>query len=372
MRRLKLFPKIFLYTLGILLVIVLLTHGLIYLLAPKMDMEMLSGGKSDAIVTVSLQQEKLIMEAIRKALPISMSCSLLISIVCSLLLSRAISRPIQGISAATAQMKVLDKTAGCVVRSGDEIGMLADNINDLYTSLLSTIEHLENEKERVGALERSKADFLRAASHELKTPVTALNATLENMILGVGKYRDYEVWLPECKEMVEQLSAMIHDILETSRLNMTLPQEAPAPTDAARLVAGLCEPYRLIAAARGIAFVVTLPEGCTIKVPEKDFCKAVSNILSNAVSYTPEGKSVAVYMSKNALVIENECVPLDLEEIPRLFEPFYRPDYSRSRECGGNGLGLYIAATVFKTMNISYNFAPMDDPPGMRFTIYLD
>lgn len=373
MRRLKIFPKIFLYTFGILLAIVVITHGLIYMLAPRMDLEMMTtAGSSDAVVSVIVQQEKVVMEAIRKAWPISVSCSLLIAIVCSLFLSRAISKPIKDISAATAQMRVLDKSAGCAVRSRDEIGLLADNVNDLYCSLLSTIERLENEKDRVGELERSKADFLRTASHELKTPVTALNATLENMLLGIGKYQDYQVWLPECKAMVEQLSDMIHDILETSRLNTALQQEAPEETDVADLVAGLCEPYRRIAAARHIPFFLELSAACTVKLPKKEFGRAVSNILSNAVSYTAEGKSVSVYMAENVLVIENECIPLDAEAVPRLFEPFYRPDFSRSRNSGGNGLGLYIVATVFQTMNISYTFAPMDDPPGMRFSIYLD
>ena len=105
-------------------------------------------------LTFSIAKEKIVTEAVQRALPISLCCSLLISIVCSLLLSKGITKPI----------------------------------------------------------------FLRAASHELKTPVTALNATLENMILGVGKYQDCTAFLPECKEMVEQLANMIHDILETSRL----------------------------------------------------------------------------------------------------------------------------------------------------------
>lgn len=64
----------------------------------------------------------------------------------------------------------------CPIHAKDEIGLLAQNVNDLYSNLLSTIEQLEQEKVRVSEMERAKVDFLRAASHELKTPVTALNA----------------------------------------------------------------------------------------------------------------------------------------------------------------------------------------------------
>ena len=365
MKRLKLFPKIFLYTMSIMLLVVVVTHGLIYLLAPRMQ---LAVSTLDDVV-ISIRQEQFVTEAVEEALPISLSCSLLISVVCSLLFSKAIADPIKKISASTEQMMKLDHGAGCPIHARDEIGTLAQNVNDLYSNLMSTIEHLEREKDAVRDMERAKVDFLRAASHELKTPVTALNATLENMILGVGKYQDYATYLPECKEMVEQLSGMIHEILETSKLNLTA--EPPKQVDVSELLAELCEPYQLIAAAHQITFSLDLPEQFPAVLPVGPFSKAVSNVLANAVAYTEAGKTVAVYMDENRLIIENECVPIPDDKIRRLFEPFYRPDFSRSRESGGNGLGLYIVDTLLTSMNIPYSFAPMKSPPGMCFTIQL-
>ena len=365
MKRLKLFPKIFLYTMSIMLFVVVVTHGLIYLLAPQMQLAL----STQDDVVVSIRQEQFVTEAVEKALPISLSCSLLISVVCSLLFSKAIADPIKKISASTEQMMKLDHGANCPIHTKDEIGTLAQNVNDLYSNLLSTIEHLEREKDAVRDMERAKVDFLRAASHELKTPVTALNATLENMILGVGKYQDYATYLPECKEMVEQLSGMIHEILETSKLTLTA--EQPKQVDVSELLAELCEPYQLIAAAHQITFSLDLPEQFSAVLPVGPFSKAVSNILANAVAYTETGKSVSVYMDENCLIIENECDPIPDREIRRLFEPFYRPDFSRSRESGGNGLGLYIVDTLLTSMDIRYSFVPMKSPPGMCFTIQL-
>ncbi|MEY8419121.1 HAMP domain-containing sensor histidine kinase [Oscillospiraceae bacterium 44-5] len=365
MKRLNLFPKIFLYTMSIMLLVVVVTHGLIYLLAPQMQLAL----STQDDVVISIRQEQFVTEAVEKALPISLSCSLLISIVCSLLFSKAIADPIKKISASTGQMMKLDHGASCPIHTKDEIGTLAQNVNDLYSNLLSTIEHLEREKDAVRDMERAKVDFLRAASHELKTPVTALNATLENMILGVGKYQDYATYLPECKEMVEQLSGMIHEILETSKLNLTA--EPPKQVDVSELLAELCEPYQLIAAAHQITFSLDLPEQFSAVLPVGPFSKAVSNVLANAVAYTEAGKTVAVYMDENRLIIENECVPIPDDEIRRLFEPFYRPDFSRSRESGGNGLGLYIVDTLLTSMDVPYSFKPMKSPPGMCFTIQL-
>ncbi len=365
MKRLKLFPKIFIYTLGIMLFVVVVTHGLIYLLAPRMQLSLST--KEDIVFSVN--EAKFVTEAVQKALPISLSCSLVISVICSLLFSKAIADPIKKISATTERMMKLDRAVSCPIQTKDEIGALAQNVNDLYSNLLSTIEHLEQEKDAVRDMEQSKVDFLRAASHELKTPVTALNATLENMILGVGKYQDYATYLPECKEMVEQLSGMIHEILETSKLNTAT--EPARAVDVSDLLAELCEPYRLIAAAHQIAFSLDLPEQFTATLSVGPFSKAVSNILANAVAYTEAGKAVSVYMDGHSLVIENECEPIPDCEIRRLFEPFYRPDFSRSRDSGGNGLGLYIVDTLLTSMNIFYAFAPMKSPAGMRFTIQL-
>ena len=169
--------------------------------------------------------------------------------------------------------------------------------------------------------------------------------------------------------MVEQLSGMIHEILETSKLNLTA--EPPKQVDVSELLAELCEPYQLIAAAHQITFSLDLPEQFPAVLPVGPFSKVVSNVLANAVAYTEAGKTVAVYMDENRLIVENECDPIPDREIRRLFEPFYRPDFSRSRESGGNGLGLYIVDTLLTSMNIPYSFAPMKSPPGMCFTIQL-
>lgn len=268
-------------------------------------------------------------------------------------------------------MARMEKDAACKINSQDEIGILADNINHLYRSLLSAIESLEIEKQRVSESEKSKADFLRAASHELKTPVTALNAMLENMILGVGKYKDYDTYLPECMEMTGRLADMIHDILETSKAGIAAENEDAAEVDLSGLFSSLCEPYMLIARAKGINFCLELPDSFETVLPPQMFGKAVSNIFANAVAYTEPGRTVSVYFDGRDIIIENECVPIPKKALRHIFEPFYRPDFARDRDKGGNGLGLYIADTLLKTMNIPCSFCPMEEPQGMRFTIHL-
>ncbi|MDE6927002.1 MAG: HAMP domain-containing histidine kinase, partial [Acetatifactor sp.] len=351
--------------------IVGIAHLLLYLFT-KPEWLVISVSPHDELsLNTSLNVADYVTQTVLKALPLSLLCCVVISIACSFVFSRKITVPIKQIGAVTEQMACMEKDAACKIRSKDEIGVLADNINHLYQSLLSAIESLEVEKRRVSESERSKADFLRAASHELKTPVTALNATLENMILGVGKYKDYDTYLPECREMTGHLADMIHDILETSKVGMTAENEEATEVDLPELLSSLCEPYMLIARAKGIIFRLGLPDSFQTVLPTQLFGKAVSNILANAVAYTEPGRTVSVSFDGRDILIENECVSIPKEALQHIFEPFYRPDFARDRDKGGNGLGLYIADTLLKTMDISYSFRPMEEPQGIRFTIHL-
>ncbi len=367
----KIFPKTFLYTLGLMLFIVGIAHLLLYLFT-KPEWLVISVSPHDELtLNTSLNVANYVTQAVLKALPLSLICCVVISIACSFVFSRKITVPIKQIGAVTQQMARMERDVACKISSKDEIGILAVNINHLYQNLLSAIESLEIEKQRVSELERSKVDFLRAASHELKTPVTALNATLENMILGVGKYKDYDTYLPECREMTGRLADMIHDILETSKAGMPTENEEAAEVDLSELLSSLCEPYMLTARAKGIIFRLELPDCFETVLPPQLFGKAVSNILANAVAYTEPRKTVSVYFDGRDILIENECVPIPREALRHIFEPFFRPDFARERDKGGNGLGLYIVDTLLKTMNISYSFCPMEEPQGMKFTIHL-
>ena len=355
----------------VMLLVTLASHLFLYMFAPQMQINASRFLENGVMMETTLNTEWIIQDAIFKALPISLACSVLVSLVCSLIFSRAMAVPIKQISITTEQMEQLDKTARCPVNSSDEIGVLACNVNSLYASLLSTIENLEEEKKKVGEAEQSKIDFLRAASHELKTPVTALHAILENMLLGIGKYKDRDTYLVQCKEIAEQLSSMIQEVLETSRLDFTQDVQISEPFDLSDTLPTLCEPYKLIAKANQIDFSVEIHEGCPLDLPKRNLEKILANLLSNAVSYTKPGSKVSVVLYADRIMIENECTPIPQEALSHLFEPFYRPDFARNRQDGGNGLGLYIVSTLSKAMGLSYTFEPMASPQGMRFLLFF-
>ena len=329
-----------------------------------------SDGAGSITAIVSRQHIEDAVSAVLMILPFTAILCMVISVLFALAYSRMFTRPIQQISAATEKMRELEPDAHCPNDTQDEMGMLSDNVNSLYQTLLSTIRTLEQEIEKVEAADIQKSNFLRAASHELKTPVTAVSVMLENMLLGIGKYKDRDTYLARCKELTDRLAQMIKEILDASRAEFAGEQEQTDFLIADALKA-VIEPYQIIAKAKGIAFSVDAGEPFTVHLPQGMIEKAISNILANAVSYTKPDGVIHISCKGRQLVIENECTPIPPEHLAHIFEPFYRPDYGRDRAAGGNGLGLYLVSTISKSLDISYTFAPSENIDGMSFQIFF-
>lgn len=340
-------------------------------------------GESGYLVLLStLQPVDEAKSAVVILLPFTLLLSLLLSGLFALVYSKKITKPLSDISKVTERMKELDRSAICRAETRDEIGALSENVNKLYESLLATIENLQKENIRVSEAEAAKIDFLRAASHELKTPVTALCGMLDNMIMGIGRYRDWETYLPVCKDMAGRFGVMIQEILDASRLNFTFESETMEEVRLQSFVEQLLIPYRLIAKSKEVRINTDFSDDFSAKFPKAAMEKVLSNLLSNAVKYTKTQGMVRIYFAGKSIVVENECPPISPNDMPHIFEPFYRPDFSRSRNGigenpnGGNGLGLYLAAKILNTLEYPYDFSPFFSPDddkksGMRFTIFF-
>ena len=305
-------------------------------------------------------------DVILKILPYSIFISLLIALIASYIYARKITTPIKEICDVTKKMENLNKEAFCKVETEDEIGILAANVNSLYENLLNTIVSLEEEIKNVSESEKIKVDFLRSASHELKTPLMSMYIMIENMLYDIGKYKNHYIYLEKCKDIVSELSKMVQEILDTSKLNI-INNKNESVLDLGSLVQKNIEPYKLIAKSKKINIKMNLKESFNIKVDEKLFTKAISNIISNAVNYTDEGKEIRIYIKDKKLIIENDCKPISEEHLAHIFEAFYRFDFDRNKSSGGNGLGLYIVQQILKMYNLDYSFKSI--LTGMSFEV---
>ena len=201
------------------------------------------------------------------------------------------------------------------------------------------------EARRVEAMRR---DFVANTSHELKTPVAAIQAAAETL-------RDAVRQDPQAaRRFAEQLhgdalrlSRIVADLLDLSRLEAGSPRRAPVRLD--RVAAQEAERLTERAALSGVLIEVTA-KPVSVQGSAEDLALLVRNLLDNAIRYSPDGGRVQIDVDSldgNALLsVRDTGIGIPSRDLPRIFERFYRVDRARSRESGGTGLGLSIAKHV--------------------------
>ena len=300
-------------------------------------------------------------------LPYTMLGSLLVALVFSYIYSRFVTRPIRQMAAVTTTMQRLEKDAHYPVNSSDEIGVLGRNINELYQNLWQTIRSLEHENKRITQLEKEKIAFLRAASHELKTPLAALRIMLENMQLNIGEYKNRDQYLAESVAQVDRLAAMVNDVLRSGSVaEQALRQEKRLRID--KLIAEVVDDYTLLAKTRNMAFTVNT-EPTTIRANRDMMRHVISNLVSNAVRHGDAGSVIKITCNQHELAIENACKPLTKQQLQHVFDPFYRADTQAKQSPNNSGIGLYIVKILLDAKGLEYEFAPHGQ--GMRFIVKL-
>ena len=300
-------------------------------------------------------------------LPYTMLGSLLVALVFSYIYSRFVTRPIRQMAAVTTTMQRLEKDVHYPVNSHDEIGVLGRNINELYQNLWQTIRSLEHENKRITQLEKEKIAFLRAASHELKTPLAALRIMLENMQLNIGEYKNRDQYLAESVAQVDRLAAMVNDVLRSGSVaEQALRQEKRLRID--KLIAEVVDDYTLLAKTRGMTFMVNT-EPTTIRINRDMMRHVISNLVSNAVRHGDAGSVITITCNQHELAIENACKPLTKQQLQHVFDPFYRSSDSTKQHADSSGIGLYTVKMLLDAKGLNYEFMPVGR--GMRFIVKL-
>ena len=300
-----------------------------------------------------------------RVLPYTMLGSLLVALVFSYIYSRFVTRPIRQMAAVTTTMQRLEKNAHYPVNSCDEIGVLGRNINELYQNLWQTIRSLEHENKRITQLEKEKIAFLRAASHELKTPLAALRIMLENMQLNIGEYNNRDQYLAESVAQVDRLTAMVNNVLRSGSVaEQALRQEKRLRID--KLITEVVADYTLLAKTRGMTFTVNT-EPTTIRANRDMMRHVISNLVSNAVCHGDAGSVIKITCDRHELAIENACKPLTKQQLQHVFDPFYRINAATKQHANSSGIGLYTVKMLLDAKGLDYEFVPHGQ--GMRFVV---
>jgi two-component system sensor histidine kinase SenX3 len=220
----------------------------------------------------------------------------------------------------------------------------------LGTRLVLALVEDRTRERRVEAIRR---DFVANVSHELKTPVGAIRLLAEAVHDASGDPEAVERFAGRMITESERLTRLVQQIIELSRLQSDDPLDQPVPVSLDDVVATAIDATAIDAQARGISVVSSGEKGLKVLGNREQVTVAVSNLVANAVNYSPDRSSVLVATRAVDDVVEisvtDQGIGIPTGEIDRIFERFYRVDPARHRSTGGTGLGLSIVKHVAAT-----------------------
>ena len=288
-------------------------------------------------------------------LPYTLLASFVLSLIASYLYARMISAPILEIKRMTKRMKRLDRTASLPIDSQDEIGVLKQHINDLYHHLLEVIDNLEQQKQENLKLEQIKVEFLRGASHELKTPLASLKIILENMRDNIGRYKDRDRYLSVSLDIVDEMNQIVLEILSLSSVQELGDDKEWIQLD--DVVNRILTQNQVLVETRSLSIDNYLP-ATSIFMNLPILKLVLSNIISNAVKHSDKGGVIRIGLENEGtdFVIENTIVSKE-----------NTPTKVQSKKEGG--LGLFVVKYLLEHEELSYRFE--ESPTGRRFVMVL-
>jgi two-component system, OmpR family, sensor histidine kinase SenX3 len=212
--------------------------------------------------------------------------------------------------------------------------------------VLALVEDRTRER-RVEAIRR---DFVANVSHELKTPVGAINLLAEAVQEASDDPEAVERFAARMQKEGDRLSHLVQQIIDLSRLQGNEPLELPTPVTVDEVVARAIDASSIDAQAKQISLVQDGEHGLVALGSEDQIAVAVGNLVANAVAYSPDGSHVVVAARAAEEMVEitvtDQGIGIAPDELDRIFERFYRVDPARHRSTGGTGLGLAIVKHV--------------------------
>jgi two-component system OmpR family sensor kinase/two-component system sensor histidine kinase BaeS len=281
-----------------------------------------------------------------------------IGILSGVLASRTLSRPIDELAQAAQKIGAGDLSVRTTAQGSEEINILARSFNEMAESL---------EKD-----ESLRSNLLADVSHELRTPLTVLEGNLRAMLDGVYTLNDDEV-----ANLYAQVRHLIHLVEDLRLLAQAEARQLPLtlqPTDAATLIREVVEFFTPQADESGIALVLdNFPVSFWLKADSARLRQILYNLLANALRHTPRGGTVSLRTETEAesarLVLTDTGEGISPDDLPHIFDRFYRADKSRARDSGGSGLGLAIVKALVEAQGGSIRAESGGAGQGSRFIL---
>ncbi len=259
---------------------------------------------------------------------LALAIAAVVAIVLAAVFARMIARPIQRVARGAGQVAAGDLTVRVPENGPAEVQALAAAFNTMA--------------DRLEEQEMLRREFVVNASHELRTPLTNLQGYLEALRDGVLP-PDPAIF-DSLREEVDRLGRLAASLDILAGAEGERPQ--PMSVDIGALVRSAAELAAPTLSRRSVGLIVDAPDGLVVQARPDELAQVMANLLQNAVRYTPSGGEVrveAMRAPEGVLVrVANTGSPIPVDDLPRVWERFYRVEKSRTREFGGAGIGLAI------------------------------
>ncbi|MBF0495016.1 MAG: HAMP domain-containing histidine kinase [Deltaproteobacteria bacterium] len=245
-------------------------------------------------------------------------------------------KPVEQITNAAREIEEHDLNRRIIVKTKDELGHLADTLNQM-------IGRLEK------AFNRQK-QFTSDASHELRAPLAIIQAESTLALQKLRKPEAYQRSLELISQESDHMSGVINQLLTLARADAGNEQFTFETIPLQTFIRDIYSDMEILCREKVLQLDSSLPDPMTIKGDRKSLKRLMYNILSNAIRYTPSGGSIFITLQKEdamaVVTVADTGIGIPSNDLPLIFERFYRVDKARSRSEGGSGLGLAICKYI--------------------------
>lgn len=254
------------------------------------------------------------------------------ALVVSLFLSGRVVTPVRAMMSASQRIAAGHYEERVQDRGADELGQLAQSFNQMAAKLQQ--------------VESMRRQLIGDVAHELRTPLTAIKGSMEGLMDGVlpASAETYH----QIHQEADRLNRLVDDLQELSRVEAGAYEMDLHPVDISSLVKTVVKRLGGQFEEKDVKLTVDLPPDLPLIQADDDrMIQVLTNLISNALRYTPEGGEVTLHASKSGnqiqVTVKDTGVGIPPEHLAHIFTRFYRVDKSRSRQAGGSGIGLTIA-----------------------------
>ena len=298
------------------------------------------------------------------------------------LLSRRITQPLMELTHLSQKMANLNFDAKYTSGGADEIGILGSNFNRMSEQLEKTISELkrannqlQKDIEQKEKMEEMRNEFLGNVSHELKTPLALVQGYAEGLKEGVNDDPESrEFYCEVIMDEADKMNRMVKNLLTLNQLEFGSDEVEFERFDIVGLVKGVIASCDILIQQAGASVDFVADEKLDVWADEFKTEQVVRNYLTNAIHHVENEKRIEVRIRQNGdtahISVFNSGKPIPEEDVPKLWDKFYKVDKAHTREYGGNGIGLSIVKAIMESFHQKYGVRNYDN--GVEFWFELD